>query len=283
MSGWAASRPGVRAAAALTLLAAMAVPASAEPPARVAGATGERAAYNYIGRYRTVLPHLVFGAYWHTKITFVNLGGNPVTVPVNFYDDAAKPLSVPIRNYGTLTYVEVYVPAYSTRTIETNETPSDPLKVGFARAAIQCPSGGCDNLLVYGTFGTVAVPGRADFEATLFAADSRSPMGTLAFDNRNGFITGVAVSAYDCTGTDPRVLIDFKYDDEVGNTFHQFAIPMSCPGHTQFALPDFNLKSQGRSGYVQVFSNEANVGVVGLLFNPNGGAFTTLPVVEYLK
>jgi hypothetical protein len=270
----------MKAAMAAIAAAALALGASAQEALRPA--SGERGAYNYIGRNRTVIPHLAYGGYWHTKITLVNLSGYPLTVSIYFYNDAATAVAVPIRNYGALTFVEVYVPAFATRTIETNEQPGDPLKVGWARGTIQCPSGGCDQVLMYGTFGTVNVAGRPDFEATLFAADSRGVMGSLAFDNQRGFSTGVAVAAYDCTGANPDVRINFKYDDTPGSTFYQYVVPMSCPGHTQFSLPDFNPVSQGRAGYVQVFSNQAKVYVIGLLFNPNGGAFTTLPVVEYL-
>jgi hypothetical protein len=263
----------------LLLLSVFGVPAQAQEASATAG--GPRQA-TFVSQYKTILPHLVFGGGWHNRFMFVNYNGNTVSVRLYFYGSDGSALAVPIKQFGTYTAVDVYLQGWGTRVIETDESPGDALHQGWAKAVVSCSSTTCEDVVIYGVFATAEVPGYPVFEATVFAGDSRSTDVMFPFDNRNGFSTGIAIVAHTCTASDPDVRINFKYADDPGNTFYQYQVPMKCPGHTSFSLPDFNSTSQNRLGFVEVFSHSASVSAIALLFNPHGGAHTTIPASEYI-
>jgi hypothetical protein len=264
----------------LLLVSVLAMPAQAQLAA-VGG--GSRQAATFVGQYKTILPHVVFGGGWHNRFVFVNYNGTTASVRLYFYGNGGSALTVPIKQFGTAaTYVDVYLQGWGTRVIETNESSGDALQQGWAKAVVSCTTTPCEDVIVYGVFATAEVPGYPVFEATVFAGDSRSTMAMFPFDNRDGFVTGIAIVAHTCTATDPNVRINFKYGDDPGNTFYQFQVPMTCPGHTSFSLPAFNSLSQNQLGFVEVFSHNASVSAIALLFNPKGGAHTTIPPSEYI-
>ena len=126
--------------------------------------------------------------------------------------------------------MDVYLQGWGTKVIETDESRRDTLHEGWAKAVVSCSSTPCEDIVMFGIFATVPAPGNPAYEATVFASDSRSNMAMVPFDNRDGFTTGIAVAAHNCTASDPDVRIDFKYADEPGSTFYQFQVPMKCPG-----------------------------------------------------
>lgn len=238
-----------------------------------------------VSQYKTILPHLVFGGGWHNRFMFVNYTGNPVSVRLSFYGDNGSALTVALsephgRIRGVANCVDVDLAGYGARMLETNESSSAALSQGWAVA--DCGSATCANVAIYGVFATAEVADYLVFEATVFAGDSRSTMAVFPFDNRNSFVTGVAIATHTCAAANPDVRIDFKYADDSGNMFYQYQVSMPCPGHASFTLASFNPISQDRLGYVEVFSNSASVSAIALLFNPKGRAHTTIPVSEYI-
>jgi hypothetical protein len=262
------------------LVSVLAMPAQAQEASASAG--GSRQAATFVGQYKTILPHVVFGGGWHNRFMFVNYNGTTASVRLYFYGNDGSALTVPIKQFGSYSAVDVYLQGWGTRVIETDESPGDALHQGWAKAVVSCSSTTCEDVVIYGVFATAEVPGYPVFEATVFAGDSRSTDVMFPFDNRNGFLTGIAIVAHTCTASDPDVRINFKYADDPSNTFYQYQVPMKCPGHTSFSLPDFNSTSQNRLGFVEVFSHSASVSAIALLFNPHGGAHTTIPASEYI-
>lgn len=264
----------------LLLVPVLAMPVQAQLSAATADSPRQA---TFVSQIKTILPHVVFGGGWHNRFVFVNYNGSTVWVRLYFYGNDGNAMAVPIKLFGNAaTYVDVPVQAWGTQVIETDESASDALKQGWAKAVVSCSPTTCTDVVIYGVFATAEVPGYPVFEATVFAGDSRSTMAMFPFDNRNGFSTGIAIAAHTCTAPDPDVRIDFKYADDPGSTFYQYQVPMTCPGHTSFSLPAFNSLSQGRLGFVEAFSHSASVSAIALLFNPKGGAHTTIPASEYI-
>lgn len=101
------------------------------------------------------------------------------------------------------------------------------------------------------------------------------------FDNRDGFVTGVVIVAR-CTPPKVRgVYVDVVYADSPSSA-SQHTLTLACQSHTSFSLADFDPSSKNRLGYVVVTSSASDMAVsaVALLFNPKGGAHTTIPVSE---
>jgi hypothetical protein len=270
----------MRALSALLLFTpALVMPAQVQLEMPRAGGVGQAATFST--QYKTILPHVVFGGGWHNRFVFVNYAGNTASVRLYFYGNDGSAMPVPIKQFGTDTYVDVYLQGWGTKVIETDESRRDTLHEGWAKAVVSCSSTPCEDIVMFGIFATVPAPGNPAYEATVFASDSRSNMTMVPFDNRDGFTTGIAVAAHNCAASDPDVRIDFKYADEPGGTFYQFQVPMKCPGHISFSLSAFNAKSLNRMGFVQVFSSRASVAALALLFNPDG-PYTTIPPSEYI-
>ena len=265
----------------LLLLPALAMPAQAQVGSASAG--GPRQAY-YVSQYKTILPHIAFGGGWHNRFTFVNHNATTVGVRLYFYGDDGSALAVPIKQVATATFVDVTLQGYESRTIETGENPGDALHQGWAKALVTCGSTTCEDVLIYGIFATAEVAGYPVFEATVFAGDSRTVSAIIPFDNRNGFITGIAV-ALRCTASGPRNFYFDLWFADAPSTESQHTLTMQCPGHTSFSLPDFDSSSKNRMGFVEVSrsSSDMQLSAIGLLFNPHGGAHTTIPTTENLQ
>jgi hypothetical protein len=264
----------------LLLLSVFGVPAQAQ----VASATadGPRQA-SFVSQYKTILPHVVFGGGWHNRFMFVNYNSNTASVRLYFYGNDGSALAVPIKQFGTYTEVDVYLQGWGTRVIETDESPGDALQQGWAKAVVSCGSTTCADVVIYGVFATAEVPGYPVFEATVFAGDSRSTNALFPFDNRNGFSTGIAIVAR-CTAPDTRsVYVNLRFADAASD-LSQHTLTMRCQGHTSFSLPDFDSSSQNRLGFVEVATSSSDlwVSAIALLFDPRGGAHTTIPASEYI-
>lgn len=265
----------------LLLVSGLALPARAQVATATAGGSSRA---SFVSQYQRVVPHVVFGGGWHNRFVLANYSETSATVRLNFYGDDGNALAVPIKQSGTNSVLDVLVPGLGARTIETDESPGDALRQGWAMAYVFCGgSTTCENVAIYGIFATAEVPGYPVFEATVFSGDSRTTGTMLPFDNRNGFSTGIAIAARCSVLTLRSVYVAIYYADEpAGTPGHQYAITMTCQGHTSFSLADFEPRSQHRAGLVLVSSSSSDlwVSAIGLLFNPKGGAFTTIPASE---
>lgn len=255
----------MRSIAALLLLSVSTMPARAQ---------------TFIDQYKTVLPHVVFGGGWHNKFVVANYNSVTASVRLHFYGEDGRPLSVPIKQFGTDSVVDVILGATDVRVIETDESPGDSLHQGWVEAEVLCMySSTCKDVAVYGIFSTAEVPGHPVFDATVFASDSRSEAVVIPYDNRNGFSTGIALVARVCAAAFVTLQVSL-YPTNANRT--SFLLAMNCPGHMSASLPDWVTSTRNTMGLFNVFpvSRGAKVSAIGLLFDPRGGAHTTIPASE---
>ena len=168
------------------LLPVLAAPVQAQVESAIAG--GPKQATFANSQYKTILPHVVFGGGWHNRFTFVNYNGTTASVRLYFYGNDGSALTVPIKQFGSATYVDVYLQGWGTRVIETDESSGDTLHQGWAKAVVSCSSATCSDVVIDGVFATAVTPGYPVFEATVFAGDSRSTDVMFPFDNRDGHL-----------------------------------------------------------------------------------------------
>ncbi len=158
-------------------------------------------AQTYIDMYQTIIPHVVHGAGWRNRFVVANYNSSQVSVKLYFYGNDGTAMSLPIKNYGVTSQVNVTVAATNVVVLETMEAAGDILYEGYAIAEPTCSTATCPDIAVYGVFSTVETPGYPVFEASVLASDSRATQAVIPFDNRDGFTTGVAVAAHACTGS----------------------------------------------------------------------------------
>ena len=207
----------------------------------------------YVSPTRTILPHLAYGGGWHNRFMSTNYNSTAVTVRLYFYGNDGSALTVPLQEAGgsaiaPTSDLDVALAAYGTRVIETNERRGSALSQGWAVA--DCGSATCQNVSINGVFATAAMPGPV-FEATIFASDSTATNVAFPFDNRDGFVTGVAITARDCMSSNPGVSLALRCADDPANVSYR-NVSMMCPEHTSFSLPDLVPASKNRMGQVYV-------------------------------
>jgi hypothetical protein len=85
-------------------------------------------------------PHFVNGGnpndYWVTEVTFTNPSSYPVTVWVNFYDDAGKSLFLEVNGvYGT--EFPIFIPPYGVREVAATKVTENEIS-GYIFADSTC-------------------------------------------------------------------------------------------------------------------------------------------------
>ncbi len=248
-------------------------------------------AQTYIDQYQTIIPHVVHGAGWRNRFVIGNYNSIQMTVQLRFFGNDGTAMSLPIKNHGVSSVLTVQVPAYDSLVLETQEPAGSVLYEGYATAEFVCLVGTCADVAVYGVFSTVETPGYPVFEASVLAGDSRSTQAVIPFDNRDGFITGIAVAAHTCTGSTHdfqlralggSIVVPADLSGKVITTVPTYSFKMSCPGHKSLSLPDVVSATKGKKGVIIVEDGNSNaqLSAVGILFNPKGGAHTTIPAAE---
>ncbi len=241
-------------------------------------------AQTYVNQYKTIIPHIAYGAGWQNRFVVANYNAQRMRFQLSFYGNDGTALALPLKSFGTYSTIDRYVNEMAMEVIET-ETPGDTLSEGYAIVTLECPGPVCADVSVYGVFATVQTATYPVFEASVMASDSRATKVVLPYYNKNSFITGIAVAAHTCTGSSHAFRMKITDSDEFPTATHDFSFTMSCPGHKSFALPTEVSFTAGKRGVVLIddANSGAQLSAVGILFNPNGGAHTTLPVSEAIS
>ncbi len=215
------------------------------------------------------VPQVVDGTVWKTTLTVFARSYRGATVTVSFFDENGRPLGLPIAGAGVVTSMQFGVGPYDSVTLQTEGTASTAT-VGWALVEADNDIGG---LAVF----RQRVQGRPDYEAAVpFTVPSSQVIS--AFDNANGFATGVAV----VNNSPFPVTVNIGFTAEGGEPISTRVLSMNPRTHSSFTLAERFPELAGKRGTVSLTAITAagtvdgSVSVLGLRFNP-GGAFTTLP------
>jgi hypothetical protein len=236
-------------------------------------ASGQRS--GYISSFDDTIPHIAFGESWTTTFTIMNFRSTSVTIPLAFSDDSGKPMMVPVVGAGTKSALTLTIPANGTTVLATQYVPGQPLSSGMARLDIPCDStcGGVGGFAIFHWKN----PGRTDQEAAVPLTSSLENKTVIGFDNRNGYVTGVALSLPRFTEFDTGtadILVVAR--DGNGNRLVLDQIRLNVNGHTAFVLTDKYPVLTGAYGTIEFSHDSQSVAAIGLLFNPQG-AYSTTP------
>jgi len=214
-----------------------------------------------------ILAHFADGLQWTTTFTIVNLDTAQASYTLYFYDDNGNPLSLSVVVAGA---------------VSTGTSSSGVLAVNGS-AVIQTKGGGSGvrqgwaRLTSSQKLGAQAVfvehTSVADYEAAV-------PVGLvsnafrIAFDNTNGYFTGVAISNWD--QLNPVTVIATFRDQTGGQIVSAQAAIIKPFGHTSLLLNLTFPTTAGRIGSVDIgCASFCSISGLGLRFSPNNGPFTS--------
>ncbi len=217
-----------------------------------------------------VLPHIVFGGTWVTSITLVNMGHEPVQVPVSFFGSDGEPVEVPIVNVGSFSELTVGIAAHGGVTLITENLPNRPNVEGWAKLDLTC----CAAVSGLAIFRQRT--DRNDSEAVVPLSSSLTVNSTLIFDNKDGFITGIAMVNPSETSV-ATITANFRKAD--GTRIHLDQFMMNPREHRAFALPNQYPQTEDLDGTIEFLSFGGTISILGLRFSP-AGSFTSMHTLD---
>jgi pimeloyl-ACP methyl ester carboxylesterase len=213
---------------------------------------------------RQVLSHVVDGSGWASTITLVNLDPQVAGYQLKLYDEAGKPMSLPLGTAANSIFSGTIAPL-SSITLVTPGT-ANLLTQGWAELT---STRRIRAQLIF----TQSIPGKPTFEAAAPALADGSTALVMPFDNTNGLVTGIAVA--NSGGAATTLLLGVR--DETGLAIETKPINLGAGEKIVFELIKHAPDSAGKRGLVALSSSSSSIAVLALRFN--GLAFTTLPVV----
>ncbi|MEO8096754.1 MAG: hypothetical protein ABI811_03575 [Acidobacteriota bacterium] len=218
------------------------------------------------------LAHFASGGGWRTILVLVNTGTSTAQANLRFYSDDGSPALLPIslpQTGGPSTpssSISRSLSAKQVFVLESAGGPDDPLKTG----SVQFTSDG--NISGFAVFRYE--PNGQEAAVTM---ENRSNVNsyTIAFDNTEGVVTGMAVNNASAGGTTVPVVIRDQ------NAVEIFRGAVSLPGndHTSFILTTLFPVTANRRGSIEFLRQDGTqIGVVGIRSQP-ALTFTSLPSI----
>jgi sugar lactone lactonase YvrE len=224
------------------------------------------------------LAHFASAGGWNTTFTLVNTGTSAATAQLDFTGDNGSaivlPLSLPQTNQTGL----------SGATIQQALAAGAVLPIESAGLISQTPLTGVAQLMTTGNVGGFAVftyqpsPESAKQEAVVPLETRNASSYVLAFDNTNGYSTGIAVS----NTSAQTVTIQVTIRDGSGAFVKSRALTLLPAGHTAFTLTDAvsgYTETANMAGTLQFTTPSAGqISVLGIRVNPQH-SFTSVPAL----
>jgi len=229
------------------------------------------------GQPSLIIPHIADGGSWQSTVAVFNsFSVDPARVSIAFRGDDGGLLTLPIKNFGAISSLELELPSQGAVFLETSATNANA-QTGWAEVTQLT---GNTPVRGYAVFRQ-RVAGRPDFEAVsmgLRAADSL----TFPFDNTSGFVTSFAVVNVAVAACGVSVSAIF---DEFGNSLTarpKLIGNLVSHGHVAFVSTDKIPELVNRRGYLTVNSDPllgcTALAALALRFNPSGPFTNLLPL-----
>lgn len=216
-----------------------------------------------------VIGHLADGEGWTTTITLVNLDSTDAPFQLSFLGNNGQDLSLPFQGQGNQTTLTGTIPFRGTLTFQTTGT-SAPVQEGWGYISSNQLIGG---MAVF-SFHRSGFP---DFEAVVPFTSYLDLQQVMAFDERNGFRTGMALANFLASS----LPVTMQFVDENGVGLFSDTVNLPAGGHTSFLLTDRYPQLADKRGTIQFFAQNGalqGLTVVGLRVNPQGPITTIFPM-----
>ncbi len=223
-----------------------------------------------VGTTGGLMAHLASANGWQTTFVLVNTGANAASATLNFYDDGGNALNLPLTSpQGTFTAstaptITQSVPGHGTLWIQSAGALGAPLLTGSAQLTTTGNIGGFV-IFRYNPNGQEAVVPLETRNANAYV---------IPFDNTNGTVTGIALSAQAPLANVVPVVIRDDKGNAIGGAGN---LAISINGHTSFVLSQqFSITTNIRGTIEFQKPVGAQISVIGIR-TPPALTFTTLP------
>jgi hypothetical protein len=243
--------------------------------------------YVTVGPNDTIIPHIADGDSWQTTIVLTNLVSTPVFYGMDLKSDNGGFQAFDIVGTGRASSFIGTIPVGATIYISTAGT-SSTLTQGWGKIAFyDRPPTQPGAQFVTTRAGGFAIfrrrlPGLPDQEAVVPISNNTDTSFTVVFDNRDGFLTGVAF----LNPTGQAGILRVIARDNAGNVlFSQVEGGLSPGVKDAFLVRDLYPTLAGKAGTLTYFTTgndgttpAGGVVGVGLRFNPTGSFTSTYPL-----
>ena len=202
------------------------------------------------------IAHIADGADWKTTITVVNLLSVRQTVTLSFWDDNGQKWALPIAGGVSVEQKFFDLQPNASGFLETSDLAAG---VSTGWATVQGSVGGASGVGASAIFRSHGA-GHQDSEAVSAMSVATTNGVIIPFDNRNGFITGIAIAN---AGTSSNIPVTIR--DDVGVFILTENIPVNPGGHIAFPLTDRYPQLRGRAGTVEIGSGTAPLSEYALI------------------
>jgi hypothetical protein len=210
-------------------------------------------------------------------MVLVNLSSQTVAFHQFFFDQSGAPLpvtfrSIPSGNVITTSVVVATLPPNESFNIVLFDA-GQPLQVGWSGIAYDS-SPVTTRLGGYAIFQHVLATGA--FEALVPLSSIGDYKFYLPFDNRNGFVTSMAL----LNALTPATTATLTFRDTLGNLLATRTITLPAFNQKAFTLVELAPETIGTAGAVYVQGTSTTLSALGFRFNPLG-AFATVPIMNW--
>ncbi len=231
-----------------------------------------------VTEYDNVLPQIADGNGWSTRIMLVNMGSTAAPFTLSFYQDNGAAWSIALKGSATgpsPTWSGT-IPVGGSLFLETTGAGA-AVSTGWAYLSTQSWISGMavfkedyvDPATSKPVFAEAVVPFASDVDVDFF----------IPFDNRNGYVTSVALVNPYANGT-ASIVVKFRNPD--GTTLrNDDTIQLGPRLKTAFETTSKYPASQGKNGVIefQVPGGQVAASALGLLFSPRN-TFTSIHSVS---
>lgn len=216
------------------------------------------------------LAHVTYNQGWQTAFTLVNTGTSPAQATLSFYDDYGTPLamSMTFPQTGTTSDATTITQALAAGASWIIETTGDDAYKAVTGSAQLTTTGNVSGFAIF----------RYDpsqQEAIVPLETGSASSYTLAYDNTNGTVTGVALA----NATDQAVNLSLIVRNDSGAQIAGGSISLPANGHTAMILSQGYPATAGILGSVEIDVPTGNqVSALGIRFTTSQN-ITTIPVL----
>ena len=237
-----------------------------------------------VGPNDTIIPHIADGDTWQTTIVLTNLKNIAVFYGIDFKSDSGQSQTFNIVGTGSVSGLIGIIPVGSTIYISTAGT-SSTLTQGYGRigyfdrpitqAGVQGVAAGAGGYAIFRR----RLPGQPDQEAVVPIGSPFDERLTIIFDNRNGFLSGVAI----LNPTTQFGLLTIIAHDNAGTLLYTSTEGISAGEIRAWLVKDHFPALTDKAGTLTFFMNTVDgmslgLAGIGLRFNPTGAFTSTFPL-----
>jgi hypothetical protein len=231
--------------------------------------------HEYISTFKDTIPWFAFGGGWNARVALLNFRSTPVDVTLHFYDATGAAVKAPLKDIGSTSSTTTTIPPHGVALFATTASAGSPLVGGMLKLDIPCTSDACGDVGAYAVLRDEVMKQ----EAVVTASSSDENTAVVAFDNRNGYSTGVAAACPDFFSFGAPCSAFVTIRDQNGNIIKTDVVTIPLDGVMSATLPDRYPEVRGIAGTIEFGVTSGSVTALAYVFSPTG-AFTSSPVFQ---